>query len=206
MIILLTGIPCSGKSTIMERLLSRLPEDPKEDIFEPIPFWKCREYGDILHVESFPIKFEPSNQVFNGKEVISAEKTIYHKPIEETFTIAPVESFKYIPKFQEFCNGVAIGYKHTLIECDRYWKNEELKWVLHNHESEVYLLTIDSGEEIRRHNERHNTQSEEDVVVRKKQMHNIENDINLMGRLNVRENNNIESSLRIEDEIYAKVI
>ena len=195
MIILSTGIPCSGKSTIMERLLSRLPEDPNEDIFEPIPFWKCREYGNILHVETYPIKFK-GNQVFNGTEVITAEKTIYDGESEVA----------YIPKYQEFCNGVAVGYKHTLIECDRYWKSEQIEWVLHNHEAQAFLFTVDSNEELRRHNERHNTQSKEEVLVRKEQMHNIQSNINLMGRLNVRENNTIESSLRIEDEIYAKVI
>ena len=195
MIVLLHGISCSGKSTILERLSSRLPEDPNEDIFEPLPFWKCREYGNILHVETYPIKYPP-NQVFTGTEVITAEKTIYDGESEVI----------HIPKYQEFCNGVAVGYEHTLIECDMYWRSEEIQWVLDNHESQVFLLSVDSKEELRRQNERHSSPSEEEKNLCKLQINNIQSNINLMGRLNVRENNTIESSLKIEDEIYAKVI
>ena len=191
MIVLVLGASCSGKSTMLNNLCDRL-HTPKEDIFEPLPFWKCREYGDILNVESYPIKYPP-NQVFNGTEVISAEKTIYDSES------AVIE----IPKYQDFCNGVVESYVHTLIECDMYWRSEEIQWVLDNHDAQAFLLTVDSDEELRRHNERHSTQSEEEKLLCKLQINNIQKNIN---ELNVRENNTIESSLKIEDEIYAKVI
>jgi len=191
MIVLVLGASCSGKSTMLNNLCDRL-HTPKEDIFEPLPFWKCREYGDILNVESYPIKYPP-NQVFNGTEVITAEKTIYDGES------AVIE----IPKYQDFCNGVVESYVHTLIECDMYWKSQEIQWVLDNHDAQAFLLTVDSDEELRRHNERHSTQSEEEKLLCKLQINNIQKNIN---ELNVRENNTTESSLKIEDEIYAKVI
>ena len=191
MIVLVLGASCSGKSTMLNNLCDRL-HTPKEDIFEPLPFWKCREYGDILNVESYPIKYPP-NQVFNGTEVITAEKTIYDGES------AVIE----IPKYQDFCNGVVESYVHTLIECDMYWRSEEIQWVLDNHDAQAFLLTVDSDEELRRHNERHSTQSEEEKLLCKLQINNIQKNIN---ELNVRENNTIDSSIKIEDEIYAKVI
>ena len=39
------GVPCSGKSTLMRRLIERLDE-PK--LIEPMKLFKCQEHGDIL--------------------------------------------------------------------------------------------------------------------------------------------------------------
>jgi len=182
MIILITGVPCSGKTTLLQNLCSRLP-NPKEDVFEPIPLWKCKEYGfanfagldtpykgDILHVQHYPI--------------------FSHHPSEDA----------YIPMYQKFCNEVTVKYRHTIIECDVHWGSEEIQWVLDNHESQVFLLTVDSNEELRRLSER--TEGEVEIDFHS-HINTIQSNINV---LNVRENNSIEDSLKIEDEIYVKVI
>jgi len=177
MIFLIGGTPCSGKSTLIRRLIDRLPE-PKD--VEPMPLFKCQEHGDILVCGRYP-----EGETFGGTDRLS---------------------YGAIPHFREFVDGVNIGYKHTIIEGDRFFRAQDIEWVLDTHVSEVYILTVDPVEELKRHLKRKDTQTEKWLEGRRSQINNIQKNFNLMGRLNIKENNDIESSLRIEDEIYAKII
>jgi len=177
MIYLIGGVPCSGKSTLMRNLISRL-EEPKD--VEPMPLFKCQQHGDILVCGRYP-----EGETFGGTDRLS---------------------YGAIPHFREFVDGANVGWKHTIIEGDRFFRAEDIEWVLDTHESEVYILTVNSDEEKRRHEERQDTQTEKWLEGRRSQINNIQKNFNLMGRLNVIDNKDIETSLRITDEIYGKII
>ena len=176
MIIFVGGAPCSGKSTLIRRVIDRLPE-PKD--VEPMPLFKCQEHGDILVCGRYP-----EGEVFGGTDRLS---------------------YGAIPHMREFVDGANVGWKHTIIEGDRFFRAEDIEWVLDTHESEVYILTVEPEEEKRRHQHRKDTQTEKWLEGRRTQINNIRKNFNLMGRVNVRENNNIEDSLKIEDEIMYKL-
>ena len=166
MIFLIGGIPCSGKSTLMRNLLSRLPEEP--NLIEPKKLFKCQEHGDILVV------------------VILSDGSI--------------------PLFREFIDEVTPRYKHTLIEGDRYFRNEDIEWLLDNHEAKVIILTVHIEIEHDRHNLRGDTQSEVWLQGRRTQIDNIRKNFNLMDRLIIHDNYDIQQSMKMEDYIYGQII
>ena len=177
MIILIGGVPCSGKSTLMRRLISRL-EEPT--LIEPKKLFKCQEHGDVLVVGQYP-----EGETFGGTDKLSHGS---------------------IPQFREFIEWANIAYKHVLIEGDRYFRGVDIEWLMQNHEALVYVLTVDISEEHNRHTERGDTQSEVWLKGRRTQINNILTNMNLLGQLNIRDNNSIETSMRIEEEIHAKII
>jgi len=171
------GVPCSGKSTLMRRLIERLDE-PK--LIEPMKLFKCQEHGDILVVGQYP-----EGETFGGTDKLSHGS---------------------IPQFREFIEWANIAYRHVLIEGDRYFRGIDIEWLMENHEAKVYVLTVDITEEHNRHAERGDTQSEVWLKGRRTQISNILTNMNLLGQLDIHANNSIESSMRIEDSIYAKII
>ena len=177
MIILIGGVPCSGKSTLMRRLISRL-EEPT--LIEPKKLFKCQEHGDILVVGQYP-----EGETFGGTDKLSHGS---------------------IPHFRDFINEVNNTYKHVIIEGDRYFRGVDIEWLMQNHEAKVYVLTVGLNEEHNRHAERGDTQSEVWLKGRRTQINNILTNMNLLGQLEIRDNDCIESSMRIEEEIHAKII
>mgnify|MGYP003314844493 FL=1 len=119
MIYLIGGVPCSGKSTLMRNLISRL-EEPKD--VEPMPLFKCQQHGDILVCGRYP-----KGETFGGTDRLSNGA---------------------IPHFREFVDGANVGWKHTIKEGDRFLRAEDIERVLDTHESEVYILTVNSDEEL----------------------------------------------------------
>ena len=61
-------------------------------------------------------------------------------------------------------------------------------------------------EERRRHIERNDSQNDTWLQGRRSQIDNIQKNFNLYGQLNIVANNDIETSLNIQDEIYGKII
>ena len=177
MIIMVGGVPCSGKSTLMRRLISRL-EEPT--LIEPKKLFKCQEHGDILVVGQYP-----EGETFGGTDKLSHGS---------------------IPHFRDFINEVNNTYRHVIIEGDRYFRGVDIEWLTKEHESIVYVLTVDLQEELNRHTERGDTQTEVWLKGRRTQINNILTNMNLMGELSICENNSIEDSIRIEEEIYDKII
>ena len=177
MIILIGGVPASGKTTIMKKLIERLDEPT---FIEPMPLFKCQEHGDILVL----------GQYYKGEPHGGTDRL----------------SYASIPFFPEFCNGVSIGYKHTLIEGDRFFKADHIEWLLDNHEAVVYVLNVDIEAENNRHEARGDTQSEVWLKGRRSQINNILTNMNLMGALEPRNNNTIEQQIQITEEIYGKII
>ena len=177
MIFLIGGVPCSGKSTMMRGLISRLGS---YKLIEPMPLFKCQEHDDILVCGQYP-----EGETFGGTDKLS---------------------YGAIPKFREFIDFANQKYKHTIIEGDRFFRAEDIEWVVDNHEAVVYILTVDLQEERRRHIERNDSQNDSWLQGRRSQIDNIQKNFNLMGHINVVSNNDIETSLNIQDEIYGKII
>tara|TARA_B100000927_G_scaffold267296_1_gene241318 strand:+ start:291 stop:824 length:534 start_codon:yes stop_codon:yes gene_type:complete len=177
MVIFIGGIPCSGKSTLMRELISRFGSSK---LIEPMPLFKCQEYDNILVCGQYP-----EGETFGGTDKLS---------------------YGAIPKFREFVDYATSNYKHTIIEGDRFFRAEDIEWVLDNHEAEVYILTVPLEEEKRRHLEREDTQTEKWLEGRRSQINNIQKNFNLMGRINVRVNDSMQTSKDITDDIYGKVI
>ena len=177
MIFLIGGIPCSGKSTLTRNLISRL-SDPVD--IEPMPLFKCQEHGDILVVGRYP-----EGETFGGTDKLSHGS---------------------IPHFRKFVDEITPRYKHTIIEGDRYFRNDDIEWLLDNHEAEVYILTVDLETEKERHQSRGDTQSEVWLQGRRTQIDNIRKNFNLMGRLIIHENYSIQQSMKLEDYIYGKIV
>lgn len=173
MITLIGGIPCSGKSTLMRGLLSRLS---KPKLIEPMPLFKCQEHDDILVLGQYP-----EGETFGGTDKLSHGS---------------------IPKFREFITMVQPKYKHILIEGDRYFRGQDIEWLVDNYDANVYVLTCDFEIEEQRHKDRGDTQSEVWLKGRRSQINNILTNMNLMGKIEVIKNNSSEDRRNLEYRIY----
>lgn len=173
MITLIGGIPCSGKSTLMRGLLSRLS---KPVLIEPMKLFKCQEHGDILVVGQYP-----EGETFGGTDKLSHGS---------------------IPMFREFIAEFEPKYKHILIEGDRYFRGVDIEWLVDNYSTNVYVLTCDSDTEQKRHKERGDTQSEVWLKGRRSQINNILTNMNLFGKIEVIENKSNEDRRNLEYRIY----
>ena len=172
MIIIIGAIPCAGKSTLVREIIKELGS--AEDV-EPFPLFKSQKHGDILVVGRYP-----ENETFGGTDRLS---------------------YKTIKLFREFIDRQQPKYKHIIVEGDRFFRSVDLEWIVENHDTKVFVLTVDSDEEKRRHVERNDTQSEVWLSGRRSQISNILTNFNLMGKIEVRQNNSFESSQKIRGEI-----
>ena len=158
MIIMIGGIPCSGKTTLVKNIIEGLGS---YENYEPIPLFKCQKYKDILLIGQYP-----ENETFGGTDRLS---------------------YGTINKFQEFINQEVTKHKHILIEGDRFFQAKNLEFLLDEHDAMVYTLKIQPEEEKRRHIKRNDTQSEKWLKGRHSQINNLFTNFNLMGRLEVRD-------------------
>ena len=166
------GIPCSGKSTLTREIISGLGS--AEDV-EPMKLFSCQKHNDILVVGRYP-----EGETFGGTDRLS---------------------YATINKFREFINQEQPKYRHIIVEGDRFFRSVDLEWIVENYDTKVFVLTVDSDEEKRRHVERNDTQSEVWLSGRRSQISNILTNFNLMGKIEVRQNNSFESSQKIKEEI-----
>ena len=181
MIIMIGGIPCSGKSTLMREVISGL--GPAVEV-EPMKLFSCQKhevgyYDDILILGMYP-KGEP----FGGTDRLS---------------------YGTIKKFQEFINQEHKKYKHIIFEGDRFFRAVDVEWLLKEHDSKVLILTVDAEEEARRHKERNDTQTEKWLDGRRTQIKNIMVKCGMITPSKVKEHlrqvNNKDDMLRVKNEI-----
>ena len=78
--------------------------------------------------------------------------------------------------------------------------------MLDNHEAKVIILTVHIEIEHDRHNLRGDTQSEVWLQGRRTQIDNIRKNFNLMDRLIIHDNYDIQQSMKMEDYIYGQII
>ena len=98
------------------------------------PLFTSQKHGDILIVGRYP-----EGETFGGTDRLS---------------------YKTIKLFREFIDRQQPKYKHIIVEGDRFFRGVDLEWIVENHDTKVFVLTVDSDEEKRRHVERNDTQSE----------------------------------------------
>jgi len=172
MIIMIGGVPCSGKSTLTKKIISGLGS---AEYVEPMKLFKCQVHNDILVVGQYP-----EGETFGGTDKLS---------------------YGTINKFREFINQEQPKYKHIIVEGDRFFRSKDIEWLVETHDAKVFVLTVDSDEEYRRHKERNDTQSEAWLSGRRSQISNILTNFALMGKLEVRTNDSNLESQNLRNEI-----
>ena len=172
MIIILGGIPTSGKTSIVRSILGQLGSYEE---CEPLPLFACQKYGDILVVGKYK-----TGEKFCGTDRLS---------------------YGTISKFRDFIDQEAPKHKHIFLEGDRFFRAKDLEWLLDNHDAKVYILTVSAEEEKRRHIQRQDTQTEKWLQGRRSQISNILTNFMLMDDIDVRSNENENDSENIKKEI-----
>ena len=172
MILMIGGVPCSGKSTLTREILSGLGS--AEDA-EPMKLFSCQKYNDILVVGRYPI-----GETFGGTDRLS---------------------YGTINKFRDFINQEHPKYKHIIVEGDRFFRSKDIEWLVETYDSAIFVLTVDPQEEKQRHIKRKDTQTEKWLSGRRSQISNILTNFVLMGKLKVRTNNSKVESENIKREI-----
>ena len=172
MIIMIGGVPCSGKSSLTRNILSELGSG---EMLEPLSLFPCEKRGDVLIVGRYP-----EGETFGGTDRIS---------------------YGAISKFRDFIDQEAPKHKHIFLEGDRFFRAKDIEWLLDNHDARVYIITVNSEEEKRRHIERQDTQTEKWLQGRRSQISNIQTNFMLMGRIEIHQNNTMEDSENIKKDI-----
>lgn len=172
MIIMIGGVPCSGKSSLTRNILSELGSG---EMLEPLSLFPCEKRGDVLIVGRYP-----EGETFGGTDRIS---------------------YGAISKFRDFIDQEAPKHKHIFLEGDRFFRAKDIEWLLDNHNAKVYILTVNADEEKRRHIERQDTQTEKWLQGRRSQISNIQTNFMLMDRIEIHQNNTMEDSENIKKDI-----
>ena len=177
MIIMIGGVPCSGKSTLTRNIISGLGS---AEYVEPMKLFTCQKHGDILVVGRYPE--------------------------EETFGGTDRLSYGTISKFREFIIQECPKYKHIIIEGDRFFRMKDIEWLVSEYDAKIFVLTVSSLEEQRRHIKRQDTQSEKWLKGRRSQISNILTNMFLMDKIQVRNNENKNDMMKIEEELLKGVL
>ena len=177
MIIMIGGVPCSGKSSLTRNILSELGSG---EMLEPMKLFPCEKRGDVLIIGRYP-----EGETFGGTDRIS---------------------YGAISKFRDFIDQEAPKHLHIFLEGDRFFRAKDIEWLLDNHEAKVYILTVSLEEEKRRHIERQDSQTEKWLQGRRSQISNIQTNFELMGRIEIQQNDSIETSKNIQKEILKWII
>jgi len=172
MIVMIGGVPCSGKSTLTKNILSELGS---AEFAEPMKLFPCEKRGDVLVVGRYP-----EGETFGGTDRMS---------------------YGAIPKFRDFINQEISKHKHIFLEGDRFFRAPDIEWLFDNLNATVYILIVTLDEEKRRHIQREDTQTEKWLQGRRSQISNIMTNFMLMNDINVRPNDTLESSEEIKTEI-----
>ena len=172
MIIMIGGVPCSGKSTLTRNIISELGS---VELVEPMKLFTCQKHGDILVVGRYP-----EGETFGGTDRLS---------------------YGTISKFREFIIQECPKYKHIIIEGDRFFRMKDIEWLVSEYDAKVFVLTISSLEEQRRHVKRQDSQTEKWLKGRRSQISNILTNMFLMDKIQVRNNENKNDMIMIQKEL-----
>ncbi len=172
MIIMVGGIPCSGKSTLMRNLIQEMGSH--EDV-EPMKLFPCQKHGDTLVVGRYPV-----GETFGGTDRIS---------------------YGAISKFRDFINQEVSKHKNIILEGDRFFRALDIEWLLSEHNSKVYILKVSPSVEKERHIGRGDEQSEKWLQTRRSLIANLQTNFLLMGELAIRQTDTEESLTEVKNEI-----
>lgn len=177
MIIMIGGIPCSGKSTLMRSLIQEMGSH--EDV-EPMKLFPCQKHNDVLVVGRYPI-----GETFGGTDRIS---------------------YGAISKFRDFITQEAPKHKHIILEGDRFCRAKDIEWLLSEHDAKVYILKVSPEVEKERHIGRGDEQSEKWLQTRRTLISNLQTNFLLMGELDIRLTDTWDSLHELKNEIKGTLI
>lgn len=177
MIIMIGGIPCSGKSTLMRSLIQEMGSH--EDV-EPMKLFPCQKHGDTLVIGRYPV--------------------------EETFGGTDRISYGAISKFRDFINQEVPKHKHIILEGDRFCRAKDIEWLLSEHDAKVYILKVSPEVESERHTIRGDEQSEKWLQTRRTLISNLQSNFLLMGELEIRQTDTWDSIRELKNEIKENLI
>ena len=177
MIIMIGGIPCSGKSTLMRSLIQEMGSH--EDV-EPMKLFPCQKHNDVLVVGRYPI-----GETFGGTDRIS---------------------YGAISKFRDFINQEVPKHKHIILEGDRFCRAKDIEWLLSEHDAKVYILKVSPEVESERHTIRGDEQSEKWLQTRRTLISNLQTNFLLMGELEIRQTDTWDSIRELKNEIKENLI
>jgi len=177
MIIMIGGIPCSGKSTLMRSLIQEMGSH--EDV-EPMKLFPCQKHGDTLVVGRYPV-----GETFGGTDKIS---------------------YGAISKFRDFIEQESSKHKHIILEGDRFCRAKDIEWLLSEHDAKVYILKVSPEVESERHTIRGDEQSEKWLQTRRSLINNLQTNFLLMGELEIRQTDTWDSIRELKNEIKGNLI
>jgi len=176
MIVMIGGIPCSGKSTLMRNIIEHLGSH--EDC-EPMKLFPCQKHNDVLVVGRYPI-----GETFGGTDRIS---------------------YGAISKFRDFIEQENSNYKHILIEGDRFFRATDIEWLLSEHDAKVFILKVSPEVEKQRHVDRGDEQSEKWLQTRRTLINNLQTNFIIMNDLNIRQTDTSQILDEVKNEILALI-
>lgn len=177
MIIMIGGIPCSGKSTLMRSIIQEMGSH--EDV-EPMKLFPCQKHGDVLVVGRYP-----TGETFGGTDKIS---------------------YGAISKFRDFIEQEKPKHKHIILEGDRFCRAKDIEWLLSEHDAKVYILKVSPEVESERHTIRGDEQSEKWLQTRRTLISNLQTNFLLMGELEIRQTDTWDSIRELKNEIKENLI
>ena len=177
MIIMIGGIPCSGKSTLMRSLISEMGSH--EDV-EPMKLFPCQKHGDVLVVGRYPV-----GETFGGTDRIS---------------------YGAISKFRDFIEQETPKHKHIILEGDRFCRAKDIEWLLSEHDAKVFILKVTAETEKERHIGRGDEQSEKWLQTRRTLINNLQSNFLLMGELEIRQTDTWDALHELKNEIKENLI
>lgn len=146
-IVLIGGIPCSGKSTLCKTLKS-LVNSAEVEVVEPFKWFKCEKHGDVLFLGRFP---------------------------EHTRTCGTdTTSDAAIPKLEKFLEVVKSQYKYVIIEGDKFFSKKIVPKLLKSQpNAHAFTLLVTPTLENERRAKRGDEQNASWVKGRKTKVDNV---------------------------------
>ena len=172
MIIMIGGIPCSGKSTLTKEIIRELGS---AEFVEPMKLFKCQVHNDILVVGQYP-----EGETFGGTDRLS---------------------YGTINKFRDFINSEQPKYKHIIVEGDRFFRAKDIEWLVETHDAKVYILKVSPEVEKERHIARRDEQAENWLQTRRSLINNLQTNFLLMGELDIRLTDTWDALHELKNEI-----
>ena len=172
MILMIGGIPCSGKSTLTKEIIRGLGS---AEFVEPMKLFKCQVHNDILVVGQYP-----EGETFGGTDRLS---------------------YGTINKFRDFINSEQPKYKHIIVEGDRFFRAKDIEWLVETHDAKVYILKVSPEVEKERHIARGDEQAENWLQTRRSLINNLQTNFLLMGELDIRLTDTWDALHELKNEI-----
>ena len=177
MIIMIGGEPCTGKTTLMQKVIAEIG---KTEIGFSKNGFNCIWFN-------------------KGKGLI-----VGHYPKGEMYGGTDKLKYGTISEFDKFILKQQKLYKHILIEGDRFFIGKHLEWLVKTYKRnqvKVYVLEANQAELDKRHLDRGDNQNQKWLLGRKTLINNLKENPALVDRLELRKVNSKVSLTKVKNEI-----